>query len=190
MLLRGVSDFLGEITFLHEALQNGKPTADQQRFIDHFFEEYGGGNAEEIIANPPRGSVVERRKIQAAQARLLTPENPHDTQKTGLAIDAVMSGYMHGSYQSAMELYEGRTYRFRLSGMANTPRAREAERQIVLNVHRAFNVIKGIAWSLQNEAVINSLQPARIAFEQSAACDGMNLSAPTADTSAADESKD
>ena len=181
MLLRGVQDYLGEITFLHEGFQTGKPTADQERFVEHFFEEYGDGSGAEIVANPPRGSLVERKKIQAAQARLLTPENPHGTQKIGLAIDAVMSGYMHGSYQSVMELYEGGTYRFRLNGMAGTPRAREAERQIVLNVHRALNVIKGIAWSMNDDAVFDAMQPVRIAFERSAACEDMDLAVPVRD---------
>lgn len=178
MLVRDVADFLSEIAFLHEGFQSRSPTADQQRFVEHFFEEYSDGCAADIIANPPRGSVVERKKIQAAQARLLIPDNPHDTQKKGLAIDAVMSGYMHGSYQSAMELYEDGTYRFRLNGLTNSPRAREAECQIVLNVHHVLNILKSVAWSMQNVAVFDSLQKVRIEFEQTAACEGMNFAVP------------
>lgn len=179
MLLRCAFDYLGEIVFLHEAVTTGEPTADQQRFIDHFFEEYGGETAEEIVANPPRGSVVERKKIQASQGRQLTPEDPHSTQKTGLAIDAVMSGYVHGSYQSTMELYEGGTWRFRMRGMMNTPRALEAEMEIVICTHRALNMVRGIGWSMQNEWVFDSCRAARLEFEQSAACEGMNLTVPS-----------
>jgi hypothetical protein len=178
MLLRCVNDFLGEILYVHEALQTGTPTAEQQRFLEHFFEEHGD-TAEAIIAKPPRGSVVERKKIHASHGRMMTPDNPHDTQKTWAAIDAVFGGYIHGSYSSVMELYEGGTWRFRMRGMAGTPRANQVERQVVLSVHRTFNALRGIGWSANDEWVFDSSRTGRLLFEQSAACEGMTLSVPT-----------
>jgi len=123
MLLRSANDFTAEIFYLHEGFQSEAPTVDQQRFIDHFFEEHGT-TIDEIIANPPRASVVERKKIHASQARLLAPNNPHEMQKRTAAIDAIYSGYTHGAYPTAMELYEGRTGRFHMRGMPDTPRVR------------------------------------------------------------------
>jgi hypothetical protein len=177
MLLRSAHDFIAEIMYIHEALQTGTPTADQQRFLEHFFAAYGS-TTEDLIANPPRGSAVERKKITASQGRQMTPENPHRTQKMFAAVEGVFAGYTHGSYSSAMELYEGGTWRFRMRGMAGTPRALD---QIVIYTHRAFNAVRGIAWSTRTESVFNSIKLDRIAFEQSPACEGMQLSvdAPT-----------
>jgi len=175
MILRSANDFLSEIAFVHEAIETQNPTADQNRFLEHYFSDQPD-TVNELLENPPRGSVVERRKLQASQARYLTPENPSAMQKRLAMIDAVFSGYVHGSYSSTMELYEGGTWRFRMRGMAGTPRAVEAEHQITLTTHRAFNMLRSAAWAIHHEAVFNALRPARIAFEQSAACEGMSLS--------------
>lgn len=77
-----------------------------------------------------------------------------------------------------MELYEDGTYRFRPNGLTNSPRAREAKCQIVLNVHHVLNILKSVAWSMQNVAVFDSLQKVRIELEQTAACEDMNFAVP------------
>ena len=180
IVLRSAYDFIAEIFYLHEGFQSQAPMLDHQRFIDHFFEEHGN-TIEEIMANPPRASVVERKKIHASQARILAPRNQYDMQKRVAAIDAIMSGYTHGAYPTAMELYEGGTERFRMRGMADTPRAREAEHQLVIAVHRAFNAVGVIAWSTNVQSVFDLGKVERKVFEQSAACEGMGLNTPDDD---------
>lgn len=178
ILLRTATDCMAEITYLHEPQQGGEMTADHQRFVDHFFEEHGD-TMEELLKSPPRASLVERKKINASFARQITPDNPYKTQRDLAVIDAVMSGFVHGSQSSVMELYEGGTWRFRMRGMPDTPRSRQAERQIVLAVDRAFNAVRSVAFSCRNESIFESSKTERLSFEQSPACEGMTLTPKT-----------
>jgi hypothetical protein len=176
-LLRSATNCIREIMYLHEPQQGGKATVDHQRFVEHFFEEHGS-TMEELVASPPRASLVDRKKIHASHGRMSTPDNPHGTQKKFAASDGVFSGYTHGSYSSAMELFEGGTWRFQMRGMPGTRRSREAERQLVLAVDLAFNAARSVAFSAQNECVFESSRVERLKFEQSAACAGMNFTSP------------
>lgn len=176
-LMRMAQEYLSDITFIHEGLSTGTPTAEQQRFVEHFFAEHGS-TAEELIQKPPRGALVERKKVHASHGRQLQPNNPHRIKQMFDAVESVLSGYVHGSYSSVMELYEGGTNRFRTDGMLGTPRVAQSERQMILNAHRAFNVLREIAWSLRIEELFNVLRAARLAFEKSSACAGMKLSVP------------
>lgn len=166
VLLRTVDDFLGEITFLHEAHQSGKPTADQQRFVDLFFAE-DTRSLEEILRGQKRSGWVARKKIYAAEARWLSPKDPERVARSLAAIGDVLNRYTHGSYQTIMELYEGGTEKFRVRGMMGTPRIGTFRQQIAQYTHRSLNIFSLVALALGLQDLHERLLETRRAFQKS-----------------------
>ncbi len=155
VLFRTIDDFLSHMLFLQEADKSGKPTADQQRLIDEFFAEEDV-NVDEMMKTPKQRGHVPRKKVQAAEARVLLPENPDRLKKMVHAIDSVYSMYVHGDYLSVMEMYEGGDReRFRVRGMLGTPRIPVYRRELAHYTHRALNTFVGtaaIAFNLRDVA--------------------------------------
>ena len=96
------------MTFAQEAIKSGVNTADQEREIKRFFEDFKD-HPKQAYGGEFKVHRPERSKVQAAMARFLNPENPHDVKQLLVAMDQTMSGYVHGSYSTIMEMYRGKS---------------------------------------------------------------------------------
>lgn len=126
------------VLFIRNLGQNNKPTESQERILKDFFQE------QFTDATSPLGSSVirdrvPRKKVRAAIASL--PENqlnPHDHIQITKTIHDTFSGYIHGAYPHIMELYGGRPARYHMTGMSNTPRIKEWQRQLITYAYRGI----------------------------------------------------
>lgn len=174
VLLRTVDDFLGEIMFVEEAVRTGQPTADQQRFIEQFFTEETV-SVEEMMASDRRGPRrVERRAVQASEARVLgefSDSGPGGrVRRLSRTIDDVYSKYIHGSYPTAMELYEGGDNEgFLLSGTLGTPHIQTYRRELARYTQRSLNILATIAAGLGLIDLMQRLVETRRRLEASSA---------------------
>lgn len=149
MIIRSVDDFLADMMFVLEALETGKPTADQQRFIEEFLAGMTF-SVEEMMATYGKDVArVSRQKIQASEARVLGKyaDGGSDRMRRVVGtIDAAYSGYVHGSYASTMELYEGGDNEgFMLKGTFGSPHIRTFLGELARYAHRSLNIFAGIA---------------------------------------------
>jgi hypothetical protein len=163
-----ISEFLTDIGFAEDAAVSPTPTSDQQRLVELYFTEEGD-SAEELLARQRQPERVPRKKVRAAEARLVSPDNPHRAQQLKGVEETAFSGYVHGSYSCVMELYEGRTGRFLLQGMGGTPLIPIWRQQIAFYVHRALNVFASVAHGMGMVDLCDRLIECRRAFEQSSA---------------------
>jgi hypothetical protein len=114
-LLRIVSDFSSEIIYLGEGVFEGRlPSEDQQTFIAHHFSSLPSTPDE--LAEMERSQYVARRKILQTMDRIAVDAGikVQDHQRMTAYLNKGYDAYVHGSHQSAMELYDGR--RFMLTG--------------------------------------------------------------------------
>lgn len=170
VLLRTVDEFICDIEFLQEAYETGKPTIDQQKFINEFFSKKFL-TTKERIENPKKPYMLPRQKVYAAIGRLLGQfNNPSRTIVFSKIIDESLSGYVHGAYNQIMELYEGgKTERFQMQGMFNTPRIPVWQWEIACYTHRALNTFVDIAVNMNFPALKQKLLEKRREFEKSEA---------------------
>ena len=166
VLLRTVHEFLEDIGFMHSALQ-GDPSPYQIEFVESFF--VATPTTVEGLQSEPRRSRVARQRVRASQARALSPDDPHRMVQISRVIEGVFGGFVHGSYASIMDMYEGGTNVFRLRGMLGTPRIDTWRWQIATHVQRSLNDFGFVAWSLRIDDLFHSLRAARDAFERSVA---------------------
>lgn len=128
-LLRQVGDFAGEIWFLVEGITRGKFTKSQTQFISQFFDPIAT-TVEEYLEKE-KSYYVRRGEMTKADRRL--------TELSGLDAESVstvssylgygFNKYVHGAYETAMELYHGGTGRFMI--LRGEGRTRGAAMQIV-----------------------------------------------------------
>ena len=139
VLLRTIDDFCDEVTFLIEGHDEGKPGNQAQRFIDHFFAEtlISHGPSSGQVQGPDR---VKRNKIRAGQSRFLQPENPSDVRIKVAKVDKAFDSYVHGGYPAVMELYEGKSGSFSMTGVSGSPNVAAMRRQLAYYVSRALSV--------------------------------------------------
>lgn len=126
------------IFFIRNLGENSNPTESQEKILKEFFQEQ--------FADPmsPLGSSIKRdrvprRKVRATIAGLPENEvNPHDHVQLTKTVYDTFSGYVHGAYPHIMELYGGQPARFHMTGMANTPRTEEWQRQLIDYAYRGI----------------------------------------------------
>ncbi len=111
-----------------------KPSEDQIRFVNEFYQEELSDDAALIEASLERDRVP-RKKIRAALARIPVPNgNPSDTGATTKMVYNLFSGFVHGAYVHIMEQYDGLQYRTKPSAH---PRSDECVDALTDYVYRA-----------------------------------------------------
>jgi hypothetical protein len=115
-LLRTVSDFADEITFLGEALVEGRLTTEQKQFLEQHFAPLP--ETPDQFAARGKERYVGRSAIGKAQGRLADKAGADRDlyAKTKAYLNKAYDGYVHGYYGSAMELFTGRTMSFMMTG--------------------------------------------------------------------------
>lgn len=144
-LLRVASDIASEIDFLSEGMLSGTFNSAQQKFIDDYFKPFPTDPDE--LASREREYYVSRKEIVAAKARLAS--------KAGLDADNLKrlvnylnkgyDGYVHGAYQTAMELFNGATGTFMLDGNLSPRGLCIAKASVAGKLHEVLSALEFMA---------------------------------------------
>jgi hypothetical protein len=123
-LLRTVSDFANEIASITEGVRSGTLTAAQKKFIEQYFtpipedpDEYDVLKKEEFVTRDKLLSAHYRLAEEIQRAKVKDSVNPTDVRKVVRYLAHMYDQFVHGAYVTAMELYNGDTWRFMVSGI-------------------------------------------------------------------------
>jgi len=108
-IIRCVNDCAEEVYFLLEEFPNTSRHVDQ--FIKAFFENTIDGY---LLNKTPS---VERAKIRSAVVRVLKGSHDEGTRRLMENIYKAFCGYVHANYAHIMEVYNGHSHDFNLTGV-------------------------------------------------------------------------
>jgi len=109
-------DGIGEdIHFLVLAVTTGDVTPLHQRYLDDFWQEEFD-HPDPIKATQKRG-MVQRHKIRAYTARAGGSNDPSTADAVGHTVHKSYSGFAHAASPHVMDMLEGNSPRFQVSGM-------------------------------------------------------------------------
>lgn len=165
VLLRLAYEALATFFFLLEEDPEGNA---QTQYQELYFDE-DVRTIEEILSTDAHSPRIAHRRVTAATARVLSPDDPHSAQQRLNAEYDVYSGVAHADYPSTMELYGGLidNPRWHLSGMAGTWKVVSGERQVALCLHRAINAARLLAEGVGRGTDANRLDQLREELEGS-----------------------
>lgn len=121
ILKRAIDETDEDILFLSWGHQNGIEGIHDEYLSAFWAEEFEDAN---IILNHKRRRSVLRRKIQAYNSRQLGVSDHSTAQSVDRLIQAVFSGFVHGASVHILDLYDLKSKRFAVAGLANTPVSR------------------------------------------------------------------
>lgn len=162
-LLRLVGDFAREIYLIGEGLYEGRLTEAQQRFVDQQFENHPT-TLEELDAQE-YGHYEGGKAIADAQRRLLDKFGlqGETLAKLGTLLAKGYSRYIHGKYDTTMELYAGPEAGFLPTG--NPMQVRSVKYAVAQKTVEALNALHFMA----------ATRPMRkLQRELAASCDRLN----------------
>ncbi|ESY83194.1 hypothetical protein X740_03435 [Mesorhizobium sp. LNHC221B00] len=136
----------------------GHPKEDiHDEYLRYFWEEEFDVPGEPMKSSQKRG-MVRRDKIQAYNARVISPTDPSTAKKVDSAIFKTYSGYIHGHSQHIMDAYDGKEFHLRIEpGM----RPYDATLEDFLNYpYRCVMASSFIAYAFGDRAVQERLRSA------------------------------
>jgi hypothetical protein len=159
-LLRTVADFSAEIFYLGEGLAEGRMTADQEKFVQQHFSPFP--NDPDELAARERDYYIGRKDIGKAHRRLLKKHGAPVEEATKIT-DYLNKGYdafVHGTNQSAMELYSGRTRSFMLHGHESARWVCMARMSVAAKLKEFLGALRIMAITRGNRALHDQIQQA------------------------------
>ena len=163
-LLRTVSDFASEITSIIEGASSGNPTVAQKKFVEQYFtpipkdpNEYDALKKEQFVTRDQLLSAHYRLAEQVQRAKVEDAVDPAYTRKVFRYLAQMYDKYVHGAYVTAMELYNGKTRRFMVSGIESVEYRCEYKTQAASKLHEAVcalcMIAHGMGMSGQTEVI-------------------------------------
>jgi hypothetical protein len=130
VLQRTLDELHEDTYFLAIAITNDKITELHQRYLKAFFAEEFDNPSDPVGSHADR-EMVPRKKIRAYISRVVgAPANSSRDLAVSKTISKVYSGFVHAASPHIMEMCDGSSSRFQLSGMVGSPRIEEYEYDI------------------------------------------------------------
>jgi hypothetical protein len=176
VLFRTIDDFLADITFADEIIEQGieNATTVQKEWLEGYFIDDDRTTAELLAdsVDPAKSNhnMKRRQKVQASEARVFGGDDPYHVKKLVKTIDDRWNGTVHGSYFSVMTMYGGPSIeeaRFETEGMPT--RFSEYRHFLGLLVHNALNQFFKVSINLGIPDLADHLRELRREFEKSPA---------------------
>ncbi len=144
VLLRVATDFANEIQAMSVTGITGQLDEAQRDFLAQFFGKQPD-TIEEFRAMD-RSRFVKRRRLYDAFQKFAEENTFGDQSIKDMSafLDFKFDKYVHGSYRSAMELYNGRTRSFHMFGIEEMRPF--AKRFVLLKTVHALNALSFVAW--------------------------------------------
>jgi hypothetical protein len=152
-LLRIVSDLSLEVVAVAEGELRGQPTKAQQDFVAEFFARKSFGEDPGLKREKKR--YVSREELMKTHVRLATAVrvDGEDLRDKMLAVASVYDGFVHGSYSSAMELYQGSRHHFMLQGHEGIEQRVVYRRALAGKLHEVIHSLVMISHVTGDEVV-------------------------------------
>ena len=166
-ILRMVADFATEVIAVAEAAFRQEPTAAQSKFVSQFFVPPARTPAE--YEQRERQSYVSRRDLMKSYARLAADagENPDEYLMLRRFVNSGLDGYVHGAYLTAMELYDGGSNRFEVTGVTYQARVDSAISLVSGKLHEVIAALELTAMAPGLEHLHAEIRRARIELDES-----------------------
>ncbi len=160
-LLRMATDFTNEIFAMAQGAAENEFTAAQERFGKQFFEPQAD-SVEELIERE-RERYVSRRELFAAHRKLAEKVGQDGGTLRQLSdfIDYKYDKYVHGSYRSAMELYDGGDNAFMLDGTRSKQQQTAIVIPVLQKLENALTAVEFVAHLSGLVALANRLRNER-----------------------------
>lgn len=173
-LCRMIDEACEDINFMATPLDNGRPNAQQRRFINEFYQEEFDG--EDVVDSWRERDRVPRKKVRAGVSRIIGDRlirwDQNQELKVGASLAGVFSGFVHGAYGHVMEMFGGYPPRFHTRGMLGTPRMRECLDNHVNHVYRSLLVTELVGCRAYREDVVHRALDWSIALARQTMCVG------------------
>jgi hypothetical protein len=177
-LLRMVSDFADEMIAVGEGLLESRLTTAQTKFVEQYFTSV----AETAEEHAERGfeRYVSREELFKAQRRLVekVKGDVDELLKMTRYVQKGYDSYVHGAYETSMELFRGDEMRFMLSG-------HDSPRYLCLTYTSLAAKLVPVLVAFEFAAVLHGLDDLRkeiIGAREALVDSGEGLSAKCADT--------
>lgn len=166
-LLRMVSDFATEITAVSEGVLRGEMTTAQRKFVEQFFRPTP--RSLEEFAAQEKDFYVSREELIKSEMRLAAEagDNPEELRQVRRLLNKGYDDYVHGSYLTAMELYDDTSKSFRVRGVVGRERTDMAKRGVAGKLHEVVGAMEFVAFLRKEELVFVEIRNARHLLEAS-----------------------
>jgi hypothetical protein len=164
-LLRTVSDFSSEITSITEGVRSGTPTAAQQKFLQQYFtpipedpDEYDAQKTEHFVTRDELLSAHYRLAEEQYKANVKDSPNPDRVRKVFRYLAHMYDKFVHGAYITAMELYDGNTWSFMVSGHESLEYRAVWKTQAASKLHEAICALHMVAVGMGMTGLVERIQ--------------------------------
>jgi hypothetical protein len=167
-LLRMVSDFCTEITAIGEALNRGGDLPRAVRiFADHYFVPKP--RTPDQFAAAERTRYVSREELMKAEVRLAENANVdgEELRTVHKFINMTYDAYVHGAYETTMELCDAETGRFMMRGHLSPSKRQEFVEAVFLKLHEVVIVLELTAAVTAQGEIFKAARDARHAMDNS-----------------------
>lgn len=161
-LLRMVSDFCTEITAIGKALhRGGQVSAAVQTFVDQYFTFKH--RTPEALATAERTRYVTREELMKAEVRMAeeTDVDPERVRTTKRFLNMAYDSYVHGAYESTMELCDPNQNEFMMRGHRSAEKRAEFIEAAFLKMHEVVIALEMTAALTAHEAVFHEARETR-----------------------------
>ena len=173
-LLRTVSDFASETIFLAEGLFGGQLNAAQTKFVQDYFKPMPQSPDE--LAAREREYYVGRKDMQKAHGRLAEGAgfSPDDFAKISAYLNKGYDSYVHGAYETVMELFNGRNWRFMMKGQESRRHQCMIRTSVAGKLYEVLAALEMMAMSRELAALAMKIRQARNDLDASGEQSGAN----------------
>lgn len=156
-LMRAVGDFASEINFMAETVVEGRITRSQQEFLDQFFRPLHRTLDDFLVRE--REYYVSRKSIGKVERGMLEKAggDAEVFEHLSLYLAYGLNKYVHGAYETAMEIYHGGYHRFMIRGAPGRPQEASI-RMVASKATEALHAVMMVAIALQAPEVFSEIQ--------------------------------
>lgn len=166
-MMRIVSDFCTEITAIGAALDSGGelPSA-VHTLVEQYFVPKPQTLAQFKATKRPRYPSREellKEEVRLAQKAGIDGDEIRDRHRF---INSIFDAYVHGAYETTIELYDPRTGRFRMRGHSSPSKRREYIEWMPLKLHEVVRAVELTAAVIGHGEIFNAARDARHAMDK------------------------
>ena len=177
-LLRMVSDYCTEISAVGEALNRG---CNLPRAVQDFVNQYFTPKARtpDAYAAAERTRYVSREELMKAEIRLAegVAVDGQRLRTVHQFLNMAYDAYVHGAYETTMELCNPRTGAFAMRGHPSSEKRDEFVEAVFLKMHEVVVAVEFTAAVTAHAPVFNAAREARCAMDASEPWKWANVSA-------------
>ena len=163
-ILRIVTDFAQEILCICDGVKTGQRTIAHQSFVKQYFMKLP--KTPDEFDTSPRVKFVTRDELLGAQQRWAIANKLDATRirKVTRFLANMYDKFVHGSYVTAMELYDPRSWKFMLRGHEAPEKRQVYQRATASKLHQAVTALAAIAELERNHRLLDEICRAGLAL--------------------------